>query len=121
MATQAQRLLVSRPINFFLPLGQRNKSRRLPLDHLKSFLSRAQLTLAAVNQQNVGKYRFVIGPPPIAPTYHFPDRGEIIYSGNATNAIAAVSGLERQAVDKGHQGCDCLVAAQVGNVDAFDG
>ena len=79
-----------------------------------------KLALAAVDQQDVGKHVAVVAQLAETPGDHFADAGEVVDALDVADAEPPVARLERQAVEELHQAGDRFVAAEVGDVDAFD-
>ena len=80
----------------------------------------AQLADAAVDQQDVGKHIAVVAELAESPGDHFADARVVVDALDVANAKPPIARLERQAIEKLHQAGDRFVAAQVGDVDAFD-
>src|SRR5439155_6216352 len=121
MPAQPHRLGVARAINLLLALGQRDEARRLAAEHAKHLQRRVELTLAAVNQEDVRiDDLFVMPAHAKTPRYHFADRCEIVHAFHTANPIAAITGLERQPVDERHERRDRAFAAEMRDVNAFD-
>src|SRR5262249_15635224 len=76
MPAQVQRFGLAGPIDFFLLLGQRDQARRLDLQKPKRIQCCIELSLAAVDKQNVRKDLLLPCQPAKAPGYYFTDRGE---------------------------------------------
>src|SRR5262249_36379306 len=98
---QLERGCFAGAVHFFLALSQRDEARRLAAKELEHFKGRAELTFAAVDQEDVRVHGLLI-PWPAAKTagYDFSDRREVVHLVHAADAIAAVAGLERQTVDE---------------------
>src|SRR5438067_2433278 len=118
MPAQTNRLGIARPVDFLVAFGQRNEAGWLLAQEAKHLQGRIQLSLAAVDQQNIRKYRFLAPALAVAianpPRDNLADRREIIHAGYRLDAKPAIARLERQAVDERHQRRHRLVAAQMG-------
>ena len=75
-----------------------------------------QLTKAAIDKDDIREQFRALARFAIAPAYHFA-HGTVIVVLRTLNAIAAVSILERPAVNKAHFAANRFGAAEVGNID----
>ena len=108
-------------IDLFLLLGQRDQVGGSTPSIAKGRQGRVELPLAAVDQEDVGE-RLVVAPAAAWIRRVTTSRIEAKSSTpcDALDLVAAIAGLEGQAVDERHQRADRLGAAQVGDVHAVD-
>ncbi len=121
MAAQPKRLVGAHHEDLLFALGQRDHHWRADFQGGKRGQRGAELTFAAVDQENIGKDPAFVIQALEPPGDHLVDAGRIVHALDRANPVSLVARLERQPVDELHQAGHGLAAGQVGDVDPLDG
>ncbi len=97
-------------------LGQTHHPQVSQAQFFEGLGDHVQLAPAAVHHQQI---RQLLPLFAIMARHHFPEHGVVILALHPPDLEAAVAGLIRHPVGKGHQGPHGLLALQGGNVQAF--
>src|SRR5262245_42546252 len=92
--TQYDRVRQARDVDLFLLLRQRDDSRRGLLQGGEGIERRVELSLAAVDQKDIGMRLLPLAEALNAAADHLADRGVVVDALDALNLVASVPGLE---------------------------
>ncbi len=120
MTAEHQRIAFAGQIDLFFAFGQRQERGRIDLLIAECGQGSVQLAFATIDQQEIGKGRLLVVQATKPSRDNFVNRAKIVDTLHALDAIASISGLERQSIDKLHEAGYRFVATQVRNVNAFD-
>jgi hypothetical protein len=117
---ELDRFRLARSINLLVSFRQGYETRRFDLKQMKHVKGRVKLAFSAVNKNQVRENLVLILQAAKTAADDFPNRCKVIDTLDGSDLESPVSRLEWNAVDKGHQGGNRMIAPVMSDVDAFD-
>ena len=121
VAREFDRVAFAGEKDFFFLLGKGEQGRGGDFLVAEGGEGGGELALAAVDEEDVGKDFIGVAELAVAPGDDFVNAAEVVDAGDAANLVAAIAGLKREAIEELDDAGDSFAAAEVGDIDAFDG
>src|SRR5688500_10253552 len=115
---EAKRLTPSNQEDFFIALREANGGKRTQPERVERRPRRRQLSLAAIDDNEIGKVLLLLKPPLEIARDDFAHRSEVVSPLHCLHAELAILGAARPAVIEPDHGSDGIRALRCGDVEA---